>query len=60
MSAWLSHLKHVLDSFSGSCFRQQCAQTFHCDENVSCQIIVFRPFNKKLPFKECVDRPELC
>ena len=60
MNAWLSHIKHVLDLFSGSCCRQQCPQMFHCDENVSCQIRILIPFNDKLHFKECVDRPELC
>ena len=60
MSAVLSLLKHVLDLFSGSCCRQQCAQSFHFDENVSCQIRMFRPFKDKLHFKECVDRPEFC
>ena len=60
MNACLSHIKNVLDFLSASCCKQQCAQTFHCDENVSCQIRVFRPFNDKLHFKECVDRLELC
>jgi len=59
MNAVLYHLKHVLDLLSGSCCRQQCAQSFHSDINVSCQIRMFGPFKEKLHFKECVDRPEL-
>jgi len=54
MNAVLSHLKHILDLFSGSCCRQQCAK------NASCQIRIFGPFKEKLHFKECVYRPELC
>ena len=60
MNAVLSHLKNVLDLFSGSCCRQQCVQLFHCDKNVSCQIKIFGHSKEKLHFKECVDRPELC
>ena len=48
-----SHLNHVLDLFSGSCCRQQCAQSFHCDENVSYPIKMFSPFKEKLHFKGC-------
>jgi len=60
MSAWLSLLNYSLVLFSVSCCRQQCAQSFHCDENVSYQIRMFTHIKDKLNFKEHVDCPELC
>jgi len=50
MNSVLSHRKHILDLFSGSCFRQQCVESFHCVKNISCQIKIFGPFKEILPF----------
>ena len=60
MNAVLSHLKHILDLFSGSCCREQRAQSFHYDENFAFQMRIFRHFKDNLHYKVCVDRPEFC